>query len=215
MESRRKYSKIDQILMGFDQALGAAFGREITAGRVCPAEGQAESHLNERERRHAAGLMRVDHAGEIAAQALYQGQGLTARSQGVRQSMARAAAEEIDHLAWCEKRLQALNSHTSYLAPVWYTGSFAIGAVAGAVGDKWSLGFVAETERQVVKHLDEHLQQLPRNDNESRAILRQMREDESHHATAALEAGAAELPDVIKGLMTLCSKVMTTTAYWV
>jgi ubiquinone biosynthesis monooxygenase Coq7 len=158
--------------------------------------------------------MRVNHAGEVSAQALYQGQGLTARDPAVREAMAEAADEEVDHLAWCEERLDELRSHTSYLNPFWYLGSFSIGACAGLCGDRWSLGFVAETERQVVRHLESHLQQLPAADERSRRILAQMQEDEARHATTALEAGGAELPRPIRSLMQLCSRVMTTTAYY-
>jgi ubiquinone biosynthesis monooxygenase Coq7 len=159
--------------------------------------------------------MRINHSGEVAAQALYQGQALTARLPGVRDKMERAAEEENDHLVWCERRINELGSHKSYLNPFWYAGSFAIGALAGAAGDKWSLGFVAETERQVVRHLDEHLSRLPEHDQRSRAVLEQMKEDEGHHATVALEAGGAELPEPVKKLMSLTSRVMTRTAYWV
>jgi ubiquinone biosynthesis monooxygenase Coq7 len=159
--------------------------------------------------------MRVNHAGEVSAQALYQGQALTAKLAEVRGKMERAALEENDHLAWCERRLKELDSHTSMLNPLWYTGSFAIGALAGLAGDKWSLGFVVETERQVVKHLDEHLSRLPEQDRRSRAILEQMKEDETHHATAALNAGGAELPEPVRQLMRLTSKVMTNAAYYI
>lgn len=215
MESSRKYSPLDQFISGLDGAISTAFGRPAIAARAYPGQGLADNVLSDEERRHAAGLMRVDHAGEVAAQALYQGQGLSASKPAVRASMEQAAAEEIDHLAWCEQRVSELGSHTSYLKPFWYAGSFAIGTFAGVIGDKWSLGFVAETERQVVRHLDSHLEQLPEADERSRAILSQMRIDEGQHATTALEAGAAELPGPVKKLMTLCSKVMTTTAYWV
>ncbi len=159
--------------------------------------------------------MRVNHAGEVAAQALYAGQALVAKEPGVRHSLQQAAAEERDHLHWCEERVVALNSHVSYLNPIWYTGSFAIGAMAGLLGEKWSLGFVLETERQVVAHLDRHLSQLPENDHKSRQILEQIREDELTHAGDALAAGAAELPEPVKVSMGYCARVMTTTAYWI
>jgi ubiquinone biosynthesis monooxygenase Coq7 len=159
--------------------------------------------------------MRVDHAGEVSAQALYQGQGLTARDPVVREKMQQSADEEIDHLVWCRERLQELDSRTSYLDPLWYVGSFTLGALAGLCGDAWSLGFVAETERQVVQHLDSHLHRLPAGDDRSRRILVQMREDEQHHGTVALEAGARELPSPVRRLMRLCSRVMTTTAYYI
>ena len=160
-------------------------------------------------------MMRVNHAGEVSAQALYQGQGMTARSQGVRESMKNAAAEEVDHLVWCQQRLAELGSHTSYLNPFWYLGSLSFGIMAGLAGDRWSLGFIAETEHQVVRHIDEHLAALPVQDMKSRAILQQMRMDESRHATVAIESGAAELPRPVKQLMRFCSKVMTRTACWI
>ena len=160
-----------------------------------------------------ASLVYLLAAGEVCAQALYQGQALTAKLPNVREKMERAAQEENDHLAWCESRLKELGDHTSYLNPFWYAGSFAIGALAGLAGDKWSLGFVVETERQVVKHLDSHLQQLPPQDEKSRVILEQMKEDESRHATAALQAGGAELPTPVKKVMQATSKIMTRTTY--
>ena len=214
MDCSRRYNAVDRFILGLDQAVSTAFGRPVPATRPCPAQGEMTQALSERERRHAAALMRVNHAGEVAAQALYQGQGMTARKDEVRDAMAKAAREEIDHLAWCEQRIAELDSHSSCLRPLWYAGSFAVGACAGAMGDKWSLGFVAETEHQVVRHLDSHLQGLPQQDRRSRAILERMREDEGRHATAAMEAGASALPEPVKKLMRLCAKVMTTTAYW-
>jgi ubiquinone biosynthesis monooxygenase Coq7 len=157
--------------------------------------------------------MRINHVGEVCAQALYQGQATTARLDTVRDKMERAAQEENDHLAWCEQRLEELDSHKSYMNPLWYAGSFAIGAAAGMAGDKWSLGFVVETERQVVRHLEKHLGRLPAQDEKSRAILEQMKVDEAHHATTALQAGGAELPAPIKTAMRISSKLMTTLAY--
>lgn len=162
---------------------------------------------------HTAGLMRINHTGEVCAQALYQGQAATAKLPDVRQKMEQAAQEEEDHLAWCEERLEQLGSRTSYLNPAFYALSFAVGAAAGLAGDRWSLGFVAETEKQVVKHLEGHLAQIPASDTQTRAVLLQMREDELHHATNAIEAGGAELPPAIKNLMTLMSKVMTWSTY--
>jgi ubiquinone biosynthesis monooxygenase Coq7 len=159
--------------------------------------------------------MRVNHSGEVAAQALYQAQGFTARSKSIQVSMQQSAIEEIDHLDWCQERLTELGSHTSFLNPLWYSGSFTIGALAGLLGDKWSLGFVVETENQVVAHLESHLQKLPVQDARSRAILEQMKIDEAHHASVAIESGAAELPEKVKKLMRLCSRVMTSTAYWI
>lgn len=210
----RHYSAIDRLLGEADQALRTV-GARARAERASPAANEPEAALSDEQRRHAAGLMRVNHAGEIAAQALYQSQALTARRPEVRTAMAQAAREETDHLAWTDARLHELGSHTSYLNPAWYFGSFVIGTVAGIAGDRWNLGFVAETERQVVSHLDDHLTRLPANDMRSRAILEQMRVDEAHHATQAIEAGAAPLPEPVQALMGLLSKVMTRVAYWI
>ncbi len=211
--STRNFSPIDNLFIHLDQAVRTVFGAPLTTERTNPADACDEATLASEERRRAAGLMRVNHAGEVSAQGLYQGQALTARLSDVREKMERAALEENDHLAWCEQRLQELDSRASVLGPFWYAGSFAIGALAGLAGDKWSLGFVVETERQVVKHLEEHLQQLPPQDHKSRAVLEQMKEDEQHHATTALHAGGAELPAPIKIMMAATSKIMTTTAY--
>ena len=211
----RQFTPLDNMIVQFDSGLRTLFGPPQVTDRPNPAANLPEAELSENERKLAAGLMRVDHAGEVAAQGLYQGQALTARLPDVRDSMQRAAQEENDHLDWCETRIHELGSRTSYLKPFWFTGSFAIGAIAGAVGDKWSLGFVAETERQVVKHLDSHLQRLPVNDLKSRAILTQMRVDEKHHATTAIRAGGVPLPAPVKGLMRQMAKVMTTTAFWI
>lgn len=209
----RTYTPFDQLLGGLDQALHTVFGPPPESQRPNPAAAIPEADLDAAQRELAARLMRVNHAGEICAQALYQGQALTAQLPNVRDKMEQAAAEENDHLAWTAGRLRELGSHTSCLNPLWYAGSFVIGATAGLAGDKWSLGFVTETERQVVKHLDGHLERLSPSDKKSRAILGQMREDEGRHATVALEAGAAPLPSVIRRLMQLTSKVLTTTAY--
>ena len=159
--------------------------------------------------------MRVNHVGEICAQALYHSQALTARDPRIRERMQRAAAEENDHLAWCEQRIRELGARQSLLNPLWRIGAFTIGTTAGLAGDKWNLGFVAETERQVVAHLEDHLGKLPENDTRSREVVAQMKEDEHRHAQAAITAGAAELPPPVKGLMRLASKVMTSTAHWV
>jgi ubiquinone biosynthesis monooxygenase Coq7 len=210
----RHHNAIDQFIMQSDHALRTIFGAAITTERDNPADGISEPTLSDSERKRAAALMRVNHAGEVSAQALYQGQALTARLDSVRQSMERAALEENDHLAWTEQRINELSSHKSLLNPVWYSGSFAIGAIAGLLGDKWSLGFVAETEHQVIRHLDDHLQKLPPQDARSTAILQQMKTDEAHHATVALEGGGAELPWPVKKLMTAMSKVMTSSAYY-
>lgn len=213
--SGRRYSSLDRLIIGLDQMLGRAARPARVSGRPYPGAGLGESVMEETERRHAEGLMRVDHAGEIAAQALYHAQALVAREGAVRDAMHRAAEEEVDHLAWCERRLAELGGRTSLLGPFWYAGSFAIGAAAGLCGDRWSLGFVAETERQVVRHLEDHLGRLPAGDLKSRAIVARMRDDESRHATAAVESGGAALPSPVRELMRLCSRVMTGTAYWV
>ena len=213
--NQRRYSPADHLVMNVDQALRTLLGRPPVTGRPDPAERHAEGELSDQERTESARLMRVNHAGEVSAQALYQGQALTARLEQVRDRMEQAALEENDHLAWCENRVKALGGHTSYLNPAWYLGSLTIGAVAGLIGDKWSLGFVAETERQVIRHLDGHLQRLSYNDSKSRAVLEQMRVDEAHHGTVAMESGGVELPGPVKGLMGLVSKVMTRAAYWI
>ncbi len=213
--TNRTYTPFDQLLGGLDQALRTVFGPPPEAQRPSPAAALPEADLDAAQRELAARLMRLNHAGEICAQALYQGQALTAQLPNVRDKMEQAAAEENDHLAWTAERLRELGSHTSYLNPLWYAGSFAIGATAGLAGDKWSLGFVAETERQVVKHLDSHLERLAPFDKKSRAILEQMRDDEGRHATVAIEAGAAALPEPVRQTMRLMSKVMTKTAYWI
>lgn len=211
----RDLSIFDQALISIDHGIRTVFGTPATSERADPAAHLPEADLTEEERRTAARLMRVNHAGEVSAQALYQGQALTARLPEVRDKMERAALEENDHLAWCERRTKELGSHTSLLNPLWYAGSLAIGALAGRIGDKWSLGFIVETEHQVVRHLEDHLGRLPPSDERSRAILSQMKVDEAHHATTAFEAGAAPLPDPVKRLMTLTSRLMTTTAYWI
>lgn len=211
----RHYSPLDQFILGIDTGVRTLLGRPPHTGRPDPAAPVPEAELNRAERDLAGRLMRINHAGEVAAQGLYQGQALTARLPQVREQMERAALEENDHLNWCAGRARALGSHVSYLNPLWYTGSMTIGALAGAAGDKWSLGFVAETERQVVRHLEEHLERLPEQDARSRAILEQMKQDEGHHATVALQAGGAELPYAVKKLMAGVSKIMTRTAFWI
>ncbi len=211
----RSYSAVDHLLMNFDIGLRTLFGHPPVTERPDPASACREGELDEDERRLSGRLMRINHSGEVSAQGLYQGQALTARLPEVREKMERAALEENDHLVWCERRAKELGTHTSLLNPVWYFGSLAIGAAAGAAGDKWSLGFVAETEHQVIRHLDEHLHKMSPRDEKSRAILEQMKVDEGHHATVALHAGGAELPFPVKKLMGLMSKVMTRTTYWV
>lgn len=210
----RQHSPLDQFIHGISQALRTTLGPAPEPSRPNPATAHTEAELTAAERELAGRLMRVNHAGEISAQALYQGQALTARLPMVRDKMEQAAVEENDHLAWTEARIHELGTHTSVLAPLWYAGSFAIGALAGIAGDKWSLGFVAETEHQVIRHLDAHLTRLPAQDARSRTILEQMRVDEARHATTALAAGGASLPEPIRQLMTLTSKAMTSTAYW-
>lgn len=202
------------LIAGADRAL-RTLAAANTAARANPAGVARGDELTGEARRHAAGLMRVNHSGEIAAQALYQGQALTARDEQIRHALRRAADEEGDHLAWCEERLHELGSRPSVLNPLWYLGSFAIGAAAGACGDRVSLGFVAETERQVEGHLHEHLERLPDEDERSRRILQQMKDDEIRHGEQARAAGAAELPWPIRRLMRLTSQIMTRTAYWI
>ncbi len=209
----RSVSALDNLIAGFDQALRTVFA-SARCSRAAPKAHTDDATLSASERATAARLMRVNHAGEVAAQALYRGHAIGAHSPAVRGQIERAAEEENDHLAWCEQRVQELGSHTSVLNPLWYAGSFAIGALAGLAGDKWGLGFVAETEHQVVKHLEEHLTRLPAGDVQSRAILEQMRQDEAQHATVAIEAGGVELPEMVKKAMALTSTVMTRSAYW-
>lgn len=213
--SLRHYSLFDKILIEFDKALTTIAGNPETTDRPTPGEDLEEGTLSEVERKQAAGLMRVNHAGEVSAQALYQGQALTARLPEVREAMEIAAREENDHLVWCQQRLDALSSHTSVLNPLWYVGSFTLGAIAGKIGDKWSLGFVAETEKQVIEHLDSHLKVISEQDRKSRAVLEQMKVDEARHGTKALEAGGAELPVPVTKLMGVVSKIMTRSSYWI
>lgn len=210
----RKFSVFDSIILECDKALKTVMGKPKTTARPLPGKELAEHDLTQNEKTLSTRLMRVNHAGEVSAQALYQGQALTATLPEVREAMEQAALEENDHLVWCQTRIDDFSSHTSVLNPVWYAGSFAMGAIAGKLGDKWSLGFVAETEKQVVKHLNEHLSQLSEQDEKSRAILEQMKIDELHHGAIALEAGGADLPQPVKVVMGLMSKVMTKMSYW-
>ena len=210
----RQYTALDRGIMVLDSFLSHLPQSEKKIGtRSYPAEYHVDIDMDQDTRQHVSGLMRVNHAGEIAAQALYKAQALTATDKELKVSMQQSADEEIDHLEWCEARLKELDDHTSYLEPVWYGGSFGIGVIAGLFGDKWNLGFLAETEYQVVRHIDSHLNQIPENDKRSRAILEQMREDELKHAVTAEKSGAENLPNPVKRLMTLTSKVMTKTAY--
>ena len=214
MKSERSYSAADHILMSASNALGTLFGTPRPA-RPYPGVSEDSADMTEPEKRQSARYMRVNHVGEVCAQALYQSQALTARNPSVRDNMQEAADEEIDHLAWCEKRIEELGGRKSILNPLWYSGSFAIGVIAGLAGDKWNLGFVAETENQVVKHLDSHLGKLPNKDFRSREVVQQMKEDEARHEQQAKQAGAAELPAPAKGLMKCASSVMTRTAHWI
>ncbi|SRR5579883_960169 len=214
MSFHRHYTFFDRLCLGLDQAVRALTDNAKTTGAPYPAQSIEDSPLSDEQRKHSAALMRINHAGEICAQALYHGQGVISRSRETQAKMQAAAIEEGDHLAWCKQRLEELGSHTSYLNPLWYVGSFCIGTVAGVIGDKWSLGFVAETERQVIQHLQGHLQLLPEQDRRSYRILAQMEKEEAEHRDAAIESGAKELPGVIKGMMAIVSKVMVKTAYW-
>jgi ubiquinone biosynthesis monooxygenase Coq7 len=208
----RDFSLADRLLMDAQNALGTVFG-SARAERSNPAVGQPDVVLDEGERRHAAGLMRVNHVGEVCAQALYVGQAAVARDARTRDQLLDAAQEETDHLAWCADRLRELDSHPSLLNPLWYAGSYAIGVLAGLRGDGWNLGFVVETERQVEAHIAEHLQALPEADGRSRAILSTMQADEIRHAENAEARGARLLPPPLPTLMAAASRVMKTIAY--
>lgn len=215
--NKRQLSPLDRLLVQADHALRTVFNPAPHPARPTPAGDTIETnnndHLTPEERRHAAGLMRVNHSGEVCAQALYQGQALTARLPEVREEMEHAAADEVDHLAWCEQRVKELGEDTSRLNPLWYGMSFTIGAVTGLVSDRLSLGFVAATEDQVCKHLRSHLDQLPPDDQASRAVVQQMLQDEARHAHSALQAGGLPFPAPVKGLMSLVSRVMTRASY--
>ena len=204
---------IDDWIIAFDQGLRTVFAPARSV-RAVPGDQLPESDMEAAQRGVAAALMRVNHTGEVCAQALYQGQAATARDSSARAALEQAAREETDHLAWTERRVAELGGQKSLLNPLWYAGSFAIGAAAGLLGDKWSLGFLAETERQVVRHLEGHMQRLPQADRKSRVIVEQMREDEARHATTALRHGGAELPGPVKAAMRLSSRLMTGTAYF-
>jgi ubiquinone biosynthesis monooxygenase Coq7 len=212
---KRQLSPLDKLLAGASNALRTVATPAGRPARANPSENIIDADLNARQKAHAAGLMRVNHAGEVAAQALYQGHATVARDKNIEEQMKRAADEEFDHLAWCEQRIEELGYKPSRLSPLWYAGAYAIGAASGVLGDKWSLGFIAETERQVCSHLDSHLDHLPNEDAKSRAIVEQMRDEEEEHGENAIEAGAAELPRPVVRLMRATAKVMTKTAYWV
>lgn len=212
---RRNLSFIDKLIVNGDQALRTLIPTAATASRPNPADDKSadEKPLSTDESNHIAGLMRINHTGEVCAQALYQGQALTAKLPTVKKEMEQAAQEEIDHLVWCEERLSQLGSKTSILNPLFYAASFSVGALAGLAGDKWSLGFVAATEDQVCEHLEHHLKEIPENDSQSRAILEQMLIDEKAHGTKALEAGGQVFPQQVKKFMSGLSKIMTKTTY--
>lgn len=205
---------IDRLIIRFDKGLRTLFASAPVSGRA-PGADMPEAGMAQSSRTLAAALMRVNHSGEICAQALYQGQAMTARDSAAKQALEQAALEETEHLAWTERRIEELGGRKSVLNPLWYAGSFALGAAAGLLGDKWNLGFLAETERQVVHHLGEHLQKLPAADHKSRAILEQMKDDEARHATSAVKHGAAALPLPARLAMRLSSKVMTRIAFWI
>jgi ubiquinone biosynthesis monooxygenase Coq7 len=210
---QRQLSTLDNILNQIDSGLRTSFSGAPSPQRVSPAQDLVEPELTDKQRQHAIGLMRVNHAGEICAQALYQGQALTAKLPEVGDKMKESAEEEIDHLAWCEQRIEELGGKTSVLNPAWYAMSFALGAGAGLVSDKLSLGFVAATENQVCDHLKKHLEELPLEDDKSRLIVEQMLVDEAQHAESALKAGGHVFPKPIKQFMTLVSSAMTKTSY--
>jgi ubiquinone biosynthesis monooxygenase Coq7 len=209
----RSYTAIDRLIIGFDDALRTATGQSHAAKRKNPADSVPEVMMDDKNRLHSAGLMRINHAGEVCAQALYAGQAATARNPEVQAEMQQAAGEEIDHLSWCKDRLDELESKPSRLDPLWYAGSFAIGAVAGLAGDGWSLGFLKETEKQVEAHLEGHISKLPPEDARSRAILDQMKIDEAKHARMAEASGAFDLPPPVRKLMKLTAGVMKAIAY--
>lgn len=203
-------SPLEQLILAFDGGLRTVFASPH-ASRVYPANA-AEAALSDNERAQAVALMRVNHVGEVCAQALYSGQSLTTKNESVRAELKRAAAEETDHLAWCERRLKELGGRKSLMNPLWYGGAFTMGLVAGALGDRWNLGFLAETERQVEAHLDGHLQQLPEADARSRAVVEQMKTDEAQHAQTAVSHGAASLPTPVQRAMRFAADVMRATA---
>jgi ubiquinone biosynthesis monooxygenase Coq7 len=211
--TQRTLSPLDRALVEVERALGTIFDPAPVAVRASPAADIPDAPLDDAERRHAAGLMRVNHVGEVCAQALYFGQAAVARDERQRARMLEAASDETDHLAWCGERLKELDSRPSLLNPIWYGGAYAIGVAAGILGDRLSLGFVVETERQVEAHLGEHLERLPENDAKSRAIVGVMKEDEARHADNALRAGAETLPDPLPSLMRFASRVMKAVAY--
>jgi len=210
----RQYTLFDQVIMQIENCFHA-IGKHNAADRAYPADHLPEAELSKAERQQSAGFMRVNHSGEVCAQALYNAQALLARNKKITETLARCGQEESDHLFWCQQRLQELNSHASYLNLFWYWNSFTFGILAGLAGDRWSLGFVEETEIQVAKHLQGHLERIAENDKKSLAVIQQMQIDETQHAKTAEECGAKELPRPVKKLMALHAKVMTTLAYWI
>ncbi len=213
--AERTYSSLDRLICAADDTLAVLFGRQAGTNRPDPAEGIVEGDLTPTEKNLSARLMRVNHVGEICAQALYQSQALTSRSERVRKTLSQAALEEQDHLRWCENRINSLGGRKSLLNPAWYLGSFVVGLAAGFAGDRINLGFLRETEKQVEGHLRSHLDRLPEKDLASRAVVSAMKEDEQQHGETAHQAGSADLPIPVKSLMRLASRVMTGTAHWI
>ena len=205
---------IDRLIIELDKGLRTVLSEAQTV-RPFPDHAAADNAMDSSEKRVAAALMRINHCGEVCAQALYNGQALTSGNPATKAALDEASKEETEHLAWCEKRLGELGSHKSVLNPLWYAGSFAIGALAGALGDKWNLGFLAETEKQVGAHIESHLARLPAQDDKSRAVLEQMKIDEAKHASTAISHGGVELPLPVRLTMQLSSKIMTKTSYWI
>jgi len=210
--NERRLSPLDRFICGLDDAVRAA-ASPTRASRPSPAADIADTDLSPPDKSHAAGLMRVNHAGEVAAQGLYQGHAAVARDTAIEAQLVAAAEEERDHLGWCEERLEQLGSAPSRLRPVWFAGAWLIGAASGVLGDKWSLGFIEETEKQVAEHLTGHLERLPEDDAKSRAIVTRMRMEEEQHGANAQAAGAAPLPEPVHRLMRLTARIMTGTAY--
>ena len=204
---------LDRLIIEFDKGLKTLAANALSVRPHPDQNIQQTSELSVDEKRHSASLMRINHCGEVCAQALYNGQALTANNPQTVRALAQASKEETEHLAWCEKRIHELGGRTSLFNPIWYAASFTLGAIAGALGDKWNLGFLAETERQVGAHLNRHLDELPAADDKSRAILAQMKTDEEEHASTAIDLGGAELPSLVKVAMQGMSRVMTATTY--
>lgn len=212
----RHYNLADKFLLHVDRGLRTVLAKSQHDTDSSPADSvHLKFDLSEAENKLSAQLMRVNHAGEVAAQGLYHGHELTAHDERIKQQMRKSAQEEQAHLKWCEKRLKELNDEPSILDPIWYIGSYVIGAATGALGDKWSLGFISETEKQVVQHIDDHLSRLPKNDVKSQVLLAKMREDEEQHDKSAQAAGAHELPKPAKSIMNAVSKIMTKTSFWI